>query len=226
MQALDNTGPLIEAASALLTRMAGALAAAELPPKMAEQCRKFQQLLEEDPHLPGCILGQVLEHNSVLSEQWRVAGILEGFVLFLAWSALAVALQPLKAGVKVLQKNDPWRRAYCPVCGQLPAMGQLVRTKKGRERLLVCACCQMKWPYKRMGCPYCGNDDQQKLHIIEIEEAPELRIDTCEKCKGYIKIYINEGNEQVALADWSTLHLDLIAKNHGFQRIGYRLYEV
>ena len=194
---------------------------------MAEQCRNFNLLLQEDSQLQGWIIEQALESSSVLSHKLETAGILEGFALFLAWSALAAALRPLKARVKVMQKEIKWRRAYCPVCGQLPGMGQLVRARRrGREKLLVCSCCQMKWPYKRIGCPFCGNEDQKTLSIIEIEKAPDLRIDTCEKCKGYIKVYTSEGNEQVALADWSTLHLDLIAKSHGFQRMGYRLYEV
>ena len=84
----------------------------------------------------------------------------------------------------------------------------------------------MKWEYRRIGCPYCGNEDQDTLKILEITEEPELRIDTCEKCRCYLKTYTAEGNEKVILADWTTLHLDFIGKNQGFQRSGYQMYGV
>ena len=38
-----------------------------------------------------------------------------------------------------------------------------------------------------------------------------LRIDHCESCRGYLKTYDGQGNETLWLADWSSLHLDLIA---------------
>ncbi len=105
-------------------------------------------------------------------------------------------------------------------------MAQLVRTRRGRERELVCSCCKMRWSYQRIGCPYCGNDDQKALKIIEFAELPDLRLDTCEKCKGYIKTYTDKGNEQITLADWSTLHLDFIGKEQGYKRIDSCFYGV
>ena len=216
----------IEYAADLLTDIVDALAAASLPEKMVQYCQKMQTAMLENADLAGRIIAGVIENNSVQPDDLGLGEVDEGFIVFLAWSSLSEALKPLKPKVTELLKDNKWRRGYCPVCGQLPAMGQLVRIEKdgGRERELVCGCCQMRWQYKRIGCPYCDNLEQETLKIIEVAEEPDLRIDTCEKCKSYLKIYTGEGNEQVILADWSTLHLYLIAEKNGFKRTGYHRY--
>ena len=81
----------------------------------------------------------------------------------------------------------------------------------------------MNWRYKRIGCPYCDNTNQKQLKIIGLDDEPDLRIDTCDRCKSYLKTYTGEGQEKVALSDWSTLHLDLIARKRGYKRAGYQM---
>jgi FdhE protein len=53
-----------------------------------------------------------------------------------------------------------------------------------------------------------------------------FRIDHCNECNGYIKTYLAEGDEELFLADWSTLHLDVIARQQGFERKANSLYEL
>jgi FdhE protein len=53
-----------------------------------------------------------------------------------------------------------------------------------------------------------------------------LRIDYCDSCKGYLKTYNAEGNEGVLLADWTSLHLDVIARDRGLKRLAASLYEL
>lgn len=213
-------------AAALFKEIINALAAASLTEKVDDYARLMQSAFEKEPALPEQIIAEVLEKNSIEKSTAALEGVDEGFVVFTAWSALSRALQPLKEQVAELLEEHLWRRGYCPVCGHLPAVGHLLRTDKGRERELVCGCCQMKWRYQRIGCPYCGNSTQKQLKIIGLDDEPDLRIDTCDQCKSYLKTYTGEGNEKIALADWSTLHLDLIAKKRGFKRAGYQMYGV
>jgi FdhE protein len=105
-------------------------------------------------------------------------------------------------------------------------MAQLRRTGKGRERYLSCGCCGTRWNYQRTGCPFCGNPDQDKLEILELEEEKDFRIDVCHSCNGYLKTYTREGDEDLLLADWSTLHLDVLARQQGLQRRSNSLYEL
>ena len=53
-----------------------------------------------------------------------------------------------------------------------------------------------------------------------------MRIDSCESCQGYLKTYLGQGEERVFLADWTTLHLDVLARERGLKRVGMSLYDL
>jgi len=53
-----------------------------------------------------------------------------------------------------------------------------------------------------------------------------LRIDYCEACGGCLKTYNGEGNEGWLLADWTSLHLDILARDRGLKRLAGSLYEL
>lgn len=52
-----------------------------------------------------------------------------------------------------------------------------------------------------------------------------MRIDHCETCGGYVKTYVGQGDETLLLADWSSVHLDLIAQDRGLKRLAASLHE-
>ena len=58
------------------------------------------------------------------------------------------------------------------------------------------------------------------------KEKNGLRIDYCEDCSGYLKTYDGQGSEAVLLADWTSLHLDILARDRGLKRYAASLYEV
>ena len=97
-------------------------------------------------------------------------------------------------------------------------MAQLVGTDPGRLRLLSCGCCGTRWQFRRMGCPFCERADAHHLSAIVIERE-NLRIDYCQSCRAYLKTYNGEGNEALYLADWTSLHLDIIARDRGLKRL-------
>lgn len=105
-------------------------------------------------------------------------------------------------------------------------MAQLLGNDPGRVRLLCCGCCGTRWRYRRTACPFCENEDDHRLASVVIEGEEDLRIDYCESCRGYIKTYNGSGNELLLLADWTSLHLDVIAQDHGLNRFGVSLYEL
>jgi FdhE protein len=53
-----------------------------------------------------------------------------------------------------------------------------------------------------------------------------LRIDYCEACKGYLKTYDGQGDEAVKLLDWTSIHLDLMARDRGLERMAASLYQL
>jgi FdhE protein len=147
-----------------------------------------------------------------------------GLLRYVAWTAMARFLRPVVRSFGGWRDDDSWLRRYCPTCGSLPAMAQLIGADPGRKRLLSCGCCSTRWQFKRTGCPFCDTDSQ-RLSTVSIEGECGLRIDHCESCSGYLKTYDGEGHETLLLSDWSSLHLDLIAHDRGLKRLAASLYE-
>jgi FdhE protein len=62
--------------------------------------------------------------------------------------------------------------------------------------------------------------------VVSVEGEAGLRIDYCDVCSGYLKTYDGEGSESVLLADWTSLHLDMIARDRGLKRLAASLYDL
>jgi FdhE protein len=148
-----------------------------------------------------------------------------GLLRCLGWLTLSHSLRPVVDAFAVWRDDEKWLRRYCPSCGSLPAMAQLVGVDPGRLRLLWCGCCGTNWRYGRTACPFCEAESHQ-LASVGIEGESGLRIDYCESCRGYLKTYDGHGSEAVLLADWTSLHLDLLARDRGWRRLAASLYEM
>jgi FdhE protein len=147
-----------------------------------------------------------------------------GLLRYVGWTAAARYLAPLVEAFGTWRGESEWLRRHCPTCGSLPAMAQLVGADQGRRRLLSCGCCRSRWGYPRTACPFCERD-VQRLGVVTVEGEAGLRIDYCESCRGYLKTYDGQGDETLMLSDWSSLHLDLLARDRGLQRLAVSLYE-
>ena len=149
-----------------------------------------------------------------------------GLLRYLAWTATARFLGPVVNAFDGWRDDEQWLRRYCPTCGSLPAMAQLVGVDPGRRRLLSCGCCSTRWRYRRIGCPFCESADGHRLSAIAIAGEKYLRVDYCQSCGAYLKTYDGEGSETFFLADWTSLHLDVIARDRGLKRLANSLYEL
>lgn len=147
----------------------------------------------------------------------EASGVQASLLEFALETVLKAALEPFAA---TLTEADfaGWQEGRCPVCGSRAGMGELVGDE-GR-RFLSCCTCFFKWPYSRLQCPYCGNDDPQTLSYFTVDEGP-IRVDTCQKCSRYLKTRDSrKGHADVPLEaeDMATIHLDLVAGREGFER--------
>ena len=149
-----------------------------------------------------------------------------GLFRCLLWAVLARDLGAVVVAFARWRDEERWLRNYCPTCGEAPAMGQLIGKEPGRMRMLACGCCGTRWRYRRTGCPFCERTDDHRLAVVGVEGESGLRIDYCDGCHGYLKTYDGEGSETVLLADWTSLHLDLLARERGLKRMAASLYEV
>ena len=130
---------------------------------------------------------------------------------------LKAALERFAAAV-IPESCEGWQEGYCPVCGSRAGMAEL--SGEEGKRSLSCSACSYIWPYKRLQCPYCGNDEAAKLSYFMAGEGA-TRVDTCGVCSRYIKTRDSrKGNGEVPLdvEDLLTMHLDLLAAREGFER--------
>jgi FdhE protein len=155
-----------------------------------------------------------------------VTGDERGLSRYLACAVLARYLRSVVEAFGQWRDEDRWLRKYCPTCGAPPAMAQLLGVDPGRLRLLSCGCCQTRWRYRRTGCPFCDDQHEHRLSVLAIEGEGGLRIDYCDTCRGYLKTYDGHGSEHVMLADWTSMHLDVLAKMRGLKRCAASLYDV
>ena len=187
--------------------------------KLAEETRALDTELGRDPQVSRRIVDFLLG-DDMLSPTFP------GLLRYLAWTAMAQFLRPVVNAFDGWRDEERWLRSYCPTCGSLPAMAQLLGTDPGRLRLLSCGCCGTRWRYRRIGCAFCESANDHQLSALAIEGEKYLRIDYCQSCRGYLKTYDGQGSETFFLADWTSLHLDVIARDRGLKRLANSLYEL
>jgi len=208
-----------EPAASLVVSLVESLSSKPLPEKLAAEAQALEAQLHSELDAPRRALDWLLGDN-------RFVPAHPGLLRYLGWTALARYLLPLVDAYGRWRDEDRWLRSYCPTCGFGPSMSQLVGIDPGRQRFLSCGCCGTRWRFRRIGCPFCETPDAQRLAVFAIEGERSLRIDYCESCGAYLKTYNGEGSEALLLADWTSLHVDLIASDRGLKRLACSLYEL
>jgi FdhE protein len=161
-----------------------------------------------------------LQHDGETWEEWiETEGV--DLASLLIWGRAAVR-PSIEWTAEKLTEQFPvpktWLKGYCPVCGSLPSL--LFLLGEG-QRGAYCSWCATKWDIHRLQCPYCDNRHQESLGYLAIEQEPFHRIEYCEVCKRYFKLLdLREKMEPVlpALEEWTTLHLDMLAHQAGWQQ--------
>jgi len=201
-------------AAALIER----LALTRSSERLAAETRALHAELQREPHAARRIVDFLLGDESAAPSS-------PGLLRYLGWTAMTRFIGPVVLAFNSWRDEEKWHRTYCPTCGSLPAMAQLVGEEPGRRRLLSCGCCGTRWRYGRTLCPFC-EADSHRLAVLAVEGEGGLRIDYCESCRAYLKTYAAEGDEAVLLADWSSLHLDLLALDRNLKRQATSLYDL
>lgn len=108
----------------------------------------------------------------------------------------------------------------CPACGNPPQLSLLRDFNNGAKRSLLCSLCSTEWEFRRVLCPYCGEQHKDKLPVFTAEEFEQARIEACETCKCYVKCIdlSKDGNAMPQVDDLATLAFDLWAHEQGYVR--------
>ena len=117
-----------------------------------------------------------------------------GLLRYLGWTVMKRYLSPVVEAFDRWRDDERWLRRYCPMCGSLPAMAQLVGATPGGGGSSRAGAAAPLARCERTGCPFC-EEDSQKLAAVTVEGEGGLRIDKSESCGGYLKTYDGQGNE-------------------------------
>ena len=213
-----GAGVDLEPVGTLVAGLLRRLEAEPLPGPVAGEVRALGEELSRTPELSRRSVPFLLGDDSVEVPS-------PGLLRFLGWTVLARYLRPVVEAFTTWRDEDRWLRRYCPTCGTLPAMAQIAGVDPARHRLLSCGCCGTRWRFRRTQCPFCENDSH-RLSGVQVEGEAGLRIDHCDACRAYLKTYDGQGQESLLLADWTSLHLDLLAHRRGLKRQAMSLYDL
>ena len=203
-------------AELMLSSLVQKLASRRLPGELVREMSGLGTELQSAKDAPGRAVAWLLDKDAFSTAH-------PGLLQYLGWTVLIRYLSRVGVAFANWRDEDRWLRNYCSICGSPPGMAQFVGVEPDRLRLLCCGCCATHWRYRRTQCPFCEKDEH-RLAGFAIEGSP-LRIDYCESCGGYLKTYYGEGSESLLLADWMSIHLDVLARERGLQRFASSLYQ-
>jgi FdhE protein len=117
--------------------------------------------------------------------------------------------------------SDDERPRYCPRCDSVPLLGVLRPEGDGGKRCLVCSFCLSEWEFRRILCPACGEEAENKLPIYVAEQLSHIRIEACDSCKSYLRtIDLTKNGRAIPIVDdLAAIPLSLWAEERGYTRL-------
>jgi FdhE protein len=163
--------------------------------------------------------------DQLLIEDWRAPSDLQFFgKAFLQPYARWLA----ETGVKPRDRNLGGGENRCPFCEGKPQVSVLQIKEASSEsggRDLICATCLTRWPFRRVVCASCGEEDPAKIGYYHSPEYDHVRVEACDTCKHYIKaIDLTRYGFAVPLVDEvAAAPLDLWAREQRYTKIEMNL---
>jgi FdhE protein len=131
-------------------------------------------------------------------------------------------LQPLAENLQFQMPMDRnYNQSVCPACAGHPQASVLRPEGEGARRWLLCSFCLREWLFRRVVCPWCGEQDKEKLPYYSAEAVAHVRIEACDVCKKYLKAVdlSRNGHALPVVDEVATAVLDVWASEHGYRKI-------
>ena len=127
----------------------------------------------------------------------------------------AVSAYLQEAAQRLLPHVDvaAWRRNICPVCGGKP--GFAILSREDGSRRLFCPRCHATWPYRRVTCPFC-EQDESTAYYPSADQVHRLYV--CQNCRRYLKAIDLRQTQREVIPEVErilTIALDLAAQQEG-----------
>ena len=202
----------------------------DLPVVRAQVPRLLQAIIANGPQALAPEAARLLEDartaiDDTLLGYWRAPSDQDFFA--------KATLQPYGAwlaecGIAPRGRQLPRTDNRCPFCGGSPQLSMLVAAGEadGGGRRLLCATCLTVWPFRRVVCVFCGEDDERKTGYFHTPAFDHLRVDACESCKHYLKtVDLTKLGLAVPLVDEvAGAPLDLWARERGYEKVELNLF--
>jgi FdhE protein len=193
----------------------------ELGPALHEIARAGPDALAKDAQQLG-ERGQDAIENALVSfwhapsdRQFFPKALLQPYAQWLA-----------ESGVRPRRGQQTRTDNRCPFCGGMPQLSVLrVADESGGGRTLQCATCLSEWPFRRVLCAQCGEEDERRLGYFHSPAFDHLRVDACDTCQHYVKsVDLTRLGIAVPLVDEvAGAPLDIWAREHGYTKIELNL---
>jgi FdhE protein len=197
-------------------------------PKIKPELKRIRLALEEDHlDLKHCMKALLKGQKKKIDE---IALDLETQPLILKFildQLMKPFLEKRIEGIQSLIQNLTWHKGYCPLCGSFPELSFL-RGYEG-QRWLRCALCGHEWRFMRTMCPFCENDDYEKIEFYFVECRQHERAELCYQCKRYmINIDMRKYREKVVMevAAIGVFYLDILAQGKGFLPVALSAWNI
>lgn len=133
-----------------------------------------------------------------------------------------VLLQPFAESLATRRQIDPhWSQPICPFCSSKPVVAVLRGEGDGAKRWLLCAVCATEWPYRRIVCHNCGEENKDRLPVYTADAFAFVQMQACDSCKTYIKaIDMTKNGLAVPVVDEiATVSLNIWAEENGYTKL-------
>jgi FdhE protein len=208
MPPLDRTRFTTDAAlDATLDRLLALAATIDMPDNAREAIERARGA---DAAARGEMVRSVLADAipvETLADHVYVAAALQVHFARLAARLDPAALVPIGDGV-------------CPACGGAPVASAIVGWKGAHgTRFCTCSLCATQWHVVRIKCVLC--ESTAGIAYEELDSGPDtVKAETCENCRGYMKILHQHKNPQLepVADDVATLGLDILLRENGYRR--------
>ncbi len=116
--------------------------------------------------------------------------------------------------------NSKPHTSVCPICNSAPLLGVLRPEGDGGRRCLLCSFCLQEWNFRRILCPTCGEEAENKLPVYVAEQFPHIRVEACDTCRSYLRTIdlTKDGHAIPLVDDLAAIPLTLWATEHGYSR--------
>jgi FdhE protein len=131
-------------------------------------------------------------------------------------------LQPVAENLQSqLSADTSTGNNVCPACAGLPQMAVLQPQGDAAGRWLLCSFCLRQWAFRRLICPWCREEDKEKLPRFSSEEWPAVHVEACDTCRRYLKaVDLTVDGLAVPLIDETAFSvLDVWTNDRGYTKV-------